>query len=86
MKHYMLFAGSSVQAQQAIYTPLFITYICYALSLMCSDIKSCITELSASLNIKNTNYYVISQQDVCNCAIPAFLGVVKYIGRMPALI
>lgn len=82
----MLSGGSSVQAQQAIYTALFSTYICYALSLICSNIKSCIIELTASLNFKNTNYYIISQQDVCNCAIPAFLGVVKYIGRMPTLI
>lgn len=54
--------------------------------IICSDIKPCITNLSASLNIKNTYYYVISQQDVCNCVIPTFLGVVKYVGRMPTLV
>lgn len=55
----------------------FTTHVCYVLVLICSDTKSCITKLSASLNIKNTNYYVISQQDVCNCVIPEFLGVVR---------
>lgn len=55
----------------------FLLHVCYVLVLICSDTKSCITKLSAYLNIKNTNYYVISQQDVCNCVIPEFLGVVR---------
>lgn len=55
----------------------FLLHVCYVLVLIRSDTKSCITKLSASLNIKNTNYYVISHQDVCNCVIPEFLGVVR---------
>lgn len=52
LKLSMKIAGNSVQAQYAIWTALFTRYVCYFLSLICSDIKSCTTDLSASLNVK----------------------------------